>query len=159
MLERFKAALGALPEGQRVVVVLRDVEGFSTREAAEMRGVSSDAVKMRLSRARARSRRGRRGTAMTDPTSAHEHLGSDSAEGAAHRYLEAGDLPECETCGSEVRELARYFSAGQLLGRRHADLPGTPAANAIRELRRRSYPRRALAAIAATLAPGGGSER
>ena len=141
MLERFKAALGALPEGQRVVVVLRDVEGFSTREAAEMRGVSSDAVKMRLSRARARSRRDRRGTAMTDPTSAHEHLGSDSAEGAAHRYLEAGDLPECETCGSEVRELARYFSAGQLLGRRHTDLPGTPAANAIRELRRlRSSP-------------------
>ena len=53
MLERFEAALGALPEGQRVVVVLRDVEGFSTREAAEMLGVSSDAVKMRLSRARA----------------------------------------------------------------------------------------------------------
>ena len=53
MLERFEAALGALPEGQRVVVVLRDVEGFSTRESAEMLGVSSDAVKMRLSRARA----------------------------------------------------------------------------------------------------------
>ena len=53
MLERFEAALGALPEGQRVVVVLRDVEGFSTREAAEMLGISSDAVKMRLSRARA----------------------------------------------------------------------------------------------------------
>ena len=53
MLERFEAALGALPEGQRVVVVLRDVEGFSTRETAEMLGVSSDAVKMRLSRARA----------------------------------------------------------------------------------------------------------
>ena len=53
MLERFEAALGALPEGQRVVVVLRDVEGFSTREAAELLGVSSDAMKMRLSRARA----------------------------------------------------------------------------------------------------------
>ena len=53
MLERFEAALGTLPEGQRVVVVLRDVEGFSTREAAEMLGISSDAVKMRLSRARA----------------------------------------------------------------------------------------------------------
>ena len=53
MLERFEAALGALPEGQRVVVVLRDVEGFSTREAAEMLGISSDAVKMQLSRARA----------------------------------------------------------------------------------------------------------
>ena len=75
---------------------------------------------------------------MSRRTSAHEHLGSDSAELAARRYLETGDLPECETCRSEVRELARYFSAGQLLGRRHADLPGTPAATAIRELRRRS---------------------
>ena len=96
---------------------------------------------------------------MSRRTSAHEHLGSDSAEVAARRYFETGDLPECETCRSEVRELARYFSAGQLLGRRHADLPGTPAANAIRELRRRSYPRRALAAIAVTLAPVRGSER
>ena len=86
MLERFEAALGALPEGQRVVVVLRDVEGFSTREAAEMLGISSDAVKMRLSRARALLRAAiGRGTAMSRPTSAHEHLGSDSAELAARR--------------------------------------------------------------------------
>ena len=36
VLERFELALGALPPGQRVVVVLRDVEGFDTRETAEM---------------------------------------------------------------------------------------------------------------------------
>ena len=53
VLERFEAALDALPPGQRVVVLLRDVEGFSTRETAELLGLSSDAVKMRLSRARA----------------------------------------------------------------------------------------------------------
>ena len=40
---------------------------------------------------------------MSHPTSGHEHLGSDSAEVAAHRYLETGDLPECEVCRSEVR--------------------------------------------------------
>lgn len=53
VLERFEAALDTLPRGQRVVVVLRDVEGFDTRETAELLNISSDAVKMRLSRARA----------------------------------------------------------------------------------------------------------
>lgn len=53
VLERFEAALDTLPRGQRVVVVLRDVEGFDTRATAELLNISSDAVKMRLSRARA----------------------------------------------------------------------------------------------------------
>lgn len=52
VLERFEAALDTLPRGQRIVVVLRDVEGFDTRETAELLNISSDAVKMRLSRAR-----------------------------------------------------------------------------------------------------------
>ena len=52
VLERFEAALDTLPRGQRVVVVLRDVEGFDTRETAELLSISTDAVKMRLSRAR-----------------------------------------------------------------------------------------------------------
>ena len=57
VLERFEAALDALPPGQRVVVILRDVEGFDTRETAELLGISGDAAKMRLSRARAVLRR------------------------------------------------------------------------------------------------------
>ena len=93
------------------------------------------------------------------PTSMHEHLDGDSAEAAAHHYLRSGELPDCEVCRSEVQDLARYFSASQLLGQRRSDLPGTPAANAIRELRRRSYPQRALAAIAAIFAPAGGNGR
>ena len=52
VLERFEAALDTLPRGQRVVVLLRDVEGFDTRETAELLSISTDAVKMRLSRAR-----------------------------------------------------------------------------------------------------------
>ena len=95
----------------------------------------------------------------TRPTSIHEHLDGDSAEAAAHRYLQSGELPDCAVCGAEVRDLARYFSAGQLLGQRRSDLPGTPAANAIRELRRRSYPQRALVAIASILVPAGGNGR
>lgn len=50
LLER---AIDALPERYRVVVMLRDVEGLDTGEAAEVLAVSEDVVKTRLSRARA----------------------------------------------------------------------------------------------------------
>ena len=52
-LERFRAQLDALPSGQRAVIVLRDVEGFSIRETAEQLDITEGAVKMRLRRARA----------------------------------------------------------------------------------------------------------
>jgi RNA polymerase sigma-70 factor (ECF subfamily) len=41
-----------LPESYRTVLLLRDVEGLSTQEAAGALGVGADAVKMRLHRAR-----------------------------------------------------------------------------------------------------------
>ena len=47
-------ALGRLPEEEREVVVLRDLEGFSGAEAAEMLGVSVAAMKSRLHRGRLR---------------------------------------------------------------------------------------------------------
>jgi RNA polymerase sigma-70 factor (ECF subfamily) len=50
ILER---AIDALPDGLREVVMLRDVQGLSTSETALSLGVSEDAVKTRLSRARA----------------------------------------------------------------------------------------------------------
>ena len=50
-------AIDRLPEGGRDVFVLREVEGLSTAEAADLLGVSQDAVKTRLSRARAVLRR------------------------------------------------------------------------------------------------------
>ncbi|RIL04695.1 MAG: RNA polymerase sigma factor [Proteobacteria bacterium] len=46
-------AIDALPEPLRVVVVLRDVEGLSTAEAAASLSVSEEAVRTRLHRARA----------------------------------------------------------------------------------------------------------
>lgn len=46
-------AIDGLADGAREVFVLREVEGLSTLETAQLLGVSEDAVKTRLSRARA----------------------------------------------------------------------------------------------------------
>jgi RNA polymerase sigma-70 factor (ECF subfamily) len=45
--------VAALPDAFRAVVILRDVEGLSTSEAAQSLGISDDLVKQRLHRARA----------------------------------------------------------------------------------------------------------
>jgi RNA polymerase sigma-70 factor (ECF subfamily) len=52
-----EAAVDTLPDGNREVFMLRDIEGLSTAETAESLGVSDDVVKTRLSRARAALRR------------------------------------------------------------------------------------------------------
>jgi RNA polymerase sigma-70 factor, ECF subfamily len=52
--DEIKQALGALPLGQRTVVVLKDVYGFSCQEIADHIGASEGAVKVRLHRARRR---------------------------------------------------------------------------------------------------------
>ncbi|MDQ6776973.1 MAG: sigma-70 family RNA polymerase sigma factor [Actinomycetota bacterium] len=49
-------ALGQLPDEWRVAVVLRDMEGLSTEEAAEVTGVRQAAFKSRLHRGRMRLR-------------------------------------------------------------------------------------------------------
>jgi len=56
LASRTARALAELPEDAREVVVLRDVQGLSTKETAEMLGVSEGAVKVRLHRAHARLR-------------------------------------------------------------------------------------------------------
>ncbi len=48
-----EAAIDELPDGYRSVIVLRDVEGMSTAETAEVLEVSDEVVKTRLHRARA----------------------------------------------------------------------------------------------------------
>ncbi|HVB27935.1 MAG TPA: sigma-70 family RNA polymerase sigma factor [Mycobacteriales bacterium] len=53
---RSELALALLPEEARAVVVLRDLEGLSTREVAVLLGVSENVVKVRLCRAHARLR-------------------------------------------------------------------------------------------------------
>jgi RNA polymerase sigma-70 factor (ECF subfamily) len=49
---RLRKALQSLPPGYRMIVLLREIEGLSTREAAEVTGMSEDNVKTRLHRAR-----------------------------------------------------------------------------------------------------------
>ena len=53
---RLDEAAERLPANLRVVFVLRDIEGLSTRETAEVLEISEMAVKTRLSRARLRLR-------------------------------------------------------------------------------------------------------
>jgi RNA polymerase sigma-70 factor (ECF subfamily) len=49
-------ALGALPEEQRVIVILCDIEGLPYEEIAQITGANLGTVKSRLSRGRARLR-------------------------------------------------------------------------------------------------------
>ncbi len=58
MQDVVEAELSALPAAYRTVLVLRDVEGLSTAEAASCLDVSEDVIKTRLSRARAMLREG-----------------------------------------------------------------------------------------------------
>jgi len=52
--DELSRALAMLPEGQRVVVILKDVYGLSCREIGDELGVGEGAVKVRLHRARKR---------------------------------------------------------------------------------------------------------
>ncbi len=65
---RLLEALAALPEPARAVVLLRDVEGLSTRETAEVLGVSEAVVKVRLHRAHAKLRE------LVAPTAEHDDV-------------------------------------------------------------------------------------
>jgi RNA polymerase sigma-70 factor (ECF subfamily) len=49
---RVRAAIGRLPEAYRTVLMLRDIEDLDTEEAAAVLGISTNAVKIRLHRAR-----------------------------------------------------------------------------------------------------------
>src|SRR5262249_50200573 len=49
---RVRAAIARLPEHYRVVLMLRDIEELSTSEVAQMLGLTPNAVKIRLHRAR-----------------------------------------------------------------------------------------------------------
>jgi RNA polymerase sigma-70 factor (ECF subfamily) len=50
--KRLSDAIHTLPRKYRIVSVLRDVEGFSTAETAQILGITPSNVKVRLHRAR-----------------------------------------------------------------------------------------------------------
>ena len=71
-----REGLDELPDAARTLIVMRDIEGISTRDAAEVLGISDNALKLRLHRARqalaeimrrklSRSPQGRRATGAT----------------------------------------------------------------------------------------------
>jgi len=58
--EQLRRAIAGLPPKYRVVLLLRDVQQLSTAEAADVVGISEDAVKTQLHRARLGARRAHR---------------------------------------------------------------------------------------------------
>ena len=56
LVERVRGALTQLDQSHRAALVLRDLEGLSSEEAAEVLGISPDAVRQRAHRARLRLR-------------------------------------------------------------------------------------------------------
>jgi RNA polymerase sigma-70 factor (ECF subfamily) len=54
--ENLDRAVDKLPASLRVIFLLREIEGLSTRETAEVLSLSESAVKTRLSRARLKLR-------------------------------------------------------------------------------------------------------
>jgi RNA polymerase sigma-70 factor (ECF subfamily) len=52
LLDRVRKKIDELPDAYRTVLLLRDIEGLDTRQAAEMLGLSEAATKVRLHRAR-----------------------------------------------------------------------------------------------------------
>jgi RNA polymerase sigma-70 factor (ECF subfamily) len=55
-LEKVQAAISRLPEGQRAVVTLRDVDGLSSKEVCEVLGISEANQRVLLHRGRGRVR-------------------------------------------------------------------------------------------------------
>jgi RNA polymerase sigma-70 factor, ECF subfamily len=49
---RLRAALNALPSAYRMIIVMREIDGLSTKEVADVTGISEANVKTRLHRAR-----------------------------------------------------------------------------------------------------------
>lgn len=85
MGEVLQAAILALPEAQREVLILRDVEGLTAEEAAQVVGIEVRALKSRLHRARLQLR---------------EHLTTLMGEGAQ------GEAQGCPELAQELSEFA-----------------------------------------------------
>src|SRR5678816_2665821 len=118
MARVLQEALLALPQSQREVVLLRDVEGLSAEEAARVVGIEVPALKSRLHRARLamQERIGallgvESGPGAGCPELARELLSrdEDQLDQAACARLEA-HLEVCARCGPACEELKRSVS-------------------------------------------------
>lgn len=118
MARVLQEALLALPESQREVVLLRDVEGLSAEEASRVVGIEVGALKSRLHRARLAMQEriatllgADAGHPAACPDLARELLTHDDDEldQAACARLEA-HLEKCPRCGPACEELKRSVS-------------------------------------------------
>jgi RNA polymerase sigma-70 factor (ECF subfamily) len=121
LAERLEDAVAALPETQRAVLVMRDVEGLSAREVGTVLALGERAVKSRLHRARLALRERLAPfvteTDVTAPTpacleTAHllsRQLEGELAPGACARMEE--HVRQCPHCEARCRELRRVLAA------------------------------------------------
>jgi RNA polymerase sigma-70 factor (ECF subfamily) len=73
-----RQGIGELPDSYRAVLVMRDIEGLSTQEAADLLGISENALKLRLHRARQAL-----GTIVRQRLAVGKTVGTASAAGVA----------------------------------------------------------------------------
>jgi RNA polymerase sigma-70 factor, ECF subfamily len=109
LVEGVESALDGLPEEYREVLLLRDVEGLTAPEAALALGVSVEALKSRLHRARAALREALR--PVIEAETAGRAAGCPDVVGALSRKLE-GDLGE-ETCKEMEKHVASCDSCAR----------------------------------------------
>lgn len=83
----------------------------------------------------------------------HEHLSDDELEEVAEAHLSGAELPACTVCAVEVSELARYLMTARAAAGQRAEAAGNPGVEAIRELRRSTYARRALQQVVRLVTP------
>ena len=94
---------------------------------------------------------------MTEFKSGHQHLRDDEIDVIVHVGLEGGDQADpagrCSECESKIADRRRYISLARLMTRDSRAPLGTPAIQAVRTIRRKSYHRRALREIVTLLVP------
>lgn len=115
--EALSRAIADLPDDQREVLLLRDVEGLSAEQAAEVVGIEVGALKSRLHRARA-ALRGRLAKSLGDaadsepcPELAHEltaYAGMDIDQAACAQI--ENHLARCARCAGACDALKRTVS-------------------------------------------------
>lgn len=139
------AAILSLPEAQREVVVLRDVEGLSAEEAARVVGIDVGALKSRLHRARLELRGhlaalidGASGQApcpdLAQELTAYAEADIDQSTCAAIEQ----HLRRCTKCTSACDHLSRTVSLCRAVPR-GGEVPG-PIQRAVRQALRQAMP-------------------
>jgi len=103
--EALEAAIAELGDGQREVLLLRDVEGLSAAEVAEVTGLSVQAVKSRLHRARVLLRQALAPALGLSPDTPKAGEGCRDIVPLFSRHLEGEIAPDV------CRELERHVAA------------------------------------------------